>query len=94
MIDMELFNKIPDGTVFLTGLTINDPNGVYMTNNRLGDLLMFVAKKGYGHDWTLYFGWMEMGADYIAMNGDKSTFDENIRRCVNVTEDVFKLYRA
>jgi hypothetical protein len=93
MLTLEDFNKIPDGTIFATGILPNSPEGLYMINTRVGDNLLWLAKKGYGHDFAIYCHWQEKGFDFVEKEGDKLTTIDNIQKCVECSEEVLKLYR-
>jgi hypothetical protein len=62
-----------------------------MTNS--GGELRWVAKKGYGNDWTIYCFWDYKNEDWIAQHGDKVTNEHHIKRCVPCDDAVFNLYR-
>lgn len=90
---MEQFDKLPLGEVFATGVLPNSEEGLFMTNSRKGDNLLWVAKKGWGHDWAIYCHWEENGEDFVREQGDKVRDENHIKLCVPCTDDVFKIYR-
>lgn len=92
-IDIEQFNSMPAGEVFVKGEVENSPNGIFMTNNKQGEMLKWVAKKGHGNDWCIYCHWSESGYDFVMTNGDKVTSEVNIRKLVPCTDEVFESYR-
>ena len=92
-ITIEEFNELPKGTVFAIGELSNSPAGIYMTNNDVGKMLRWVAKKGLGNDWSVYCHWADKNEDWIEKHGDKVTFMDNVRKCVQCDDDVLKLYR-
>jgi len=89
----EQFDALPHSEVFATGTFPNSPEGIFMTNNREGDTLRWVAKKGYGNDWAVYCHWAEHSAEWVTAHGDKVTYELHIRKCVPCTKEVFSLYR-
>lgn len=93
MLTLEVFNKFENGIVMEMGIIRNNPEGVYMTDTRIGDRMLWYAKKGHGNDWCIYIGWEEWGGDRILTNGDKVRTQENIRKLVKCTDEVYKLYR-
>lgn len=90
---LEEFARIPNGAVIASGMLPNSPGGLYMTNNRLNDPLIWVAVKGYGNDWAIYCHWEESGLDYTQTSGDKIHSEEHIKRCIPCTDEVYRLYR-
>jgi hypothetical protein len=88
---IEQFDKIPRDEIFASGVLPNSPEGLFMT--RGGGELRRIAKKGGGYDWAVYCHWADWTESEIASNGDKVHNEENIKRCVPCTDEVFKLYR-
>ena len=91
--NIDRFNAIPDGEVIAKGEIENSPDGIFMTDTREGDLLKWVAKKGYGNDWGIYIHWAESGYDFVIANGDKVNAEANIKKLVPCTDELFELYR-
>lgn len=81
------------GTVFANGHTTNSPDGVYMTDTRRGDELVWAARRGGMHDWTIYTAWSEDGIHFALSNGDKIMTDKYIKRLVPCTDEALALYR-
>lgn len=92
-INLDKFNSILPGTIFAQGTIANAPHGLYMTNSNIGKSLLWIAKKGYGNDWSIYTHWEDRGLMYVVEQGDKVTGNENIKKLVSCSTDVFKLYR-
>ena len=90
-IDLEGFNKIPDGEVFATGITDNAPGGLFMTNE--GGRLRWVAKKLLAGDWAIYCFWDCADVNYVVNYGDKVQDTQNIANVLPVTDEVLNLYR-
>ncbi len=93
MLNIEEFNKIMAGDVFAKGEIENSPEGIYMTNSSKYKMLGWVAKKGFGNDWSIYTHWAEKGYEFIESNGDKVYSKANIQKLVPCTDAVMKLYR-
>ena len=89
----EQFDLIPRGEVFATGLLPNSPEGLFMTNSNQGKELRWVAKKGWGYDWSIYCHWSENSAEWIEQSGNKVTSEIHIKRCVPCDDEIFKIYR-
>lgn len=88
---IEQFNKIPAGQTIAMGVSPNSPEGIFMTTG--GGNLRWVAVKGYANDWAIYCHWDHHSSDWIRKHGDKVHAEENIKRCVPCTDEVFNLYR-
>lgn len=84
------FEQIPDGTIFATGVLPNSLEGIFMTNS--GGELRWIAKKGYGNDWTIYCHWAHSSIDYIEQSGDKVSSKGNILKCLPECELILNLY--
>jgi len=93
MLTLKEFNLLPADEVFATGILPNTPEGLFMTNENEGEMLRWVAKKGYGYDWCIYCFWDFWNIEKVAQSGDKVTSEDHIRRCVPCEDEVFKLYR-
>jgi hypothetical protein len=95
MLTLEDFNKISDGRIFAIGILPNSPEGLYMESapRLIGKELIWLAKKGFGNDWSIYTHWREKGFAFVETNGDKITGKDNILKCVKCSNAVLKLYR-
>ncbi len=89
----EIFDEIPAGSVFAAGIEPNSPDGIYMTTSDMNRLILWVAQKGYGDDWTIYLHWIISGFNFVLSQGDKTNNKETLRKLVNCTDEVFKKYR-
>ncbi len=89
----ESFTLIPDGATFAHGITPNIPEGIHLKDERLGDLLLWVAKKGNAGDWAIYYDWKEKGIVGVAHEGLKVTREEFIRQLVPCDDTLLKKYR-
>lgn len=93
MLTLEMLKAMPEGTVFAQGTIKNSPEGIYMTNYRLGDNLNWIAKRGGIHDWAIYIHWAENDFEWIKENGDKLTGTSNIKKLVQCDEQALQMYR-
>jgi len=87
----EIFDQLPKGEVFASGVLPNSAEGLFMTNN--GGELRWVAKNGYANDWSIYCHWSDKSVQWVKENGDKVFDEKNIKKCVPCDDEVFKLYR-
>jgi len=85
------FLEIPDGEVFATCVLPNSPDGIFMTNS--GGELRWIAKKGWGDDWTIYCHWAHNSVEFIKQSGDKVTSKVNILKCLPDAEEILPMYR-
>jgi len=93
MLTLEQLKAMPKHTIFATGIVKNSPDGIYMTNNREGDDLLWIAKRGEIHDWAIYIHWEEMGKDFVISNGDKVTANSYIKKLVPCDDSALEMYR-
>lgn len=82
---LEEFTSLKPG-IFEVGLISNTSEGVYLTDNREGDLLKWVAVKGYNDDWCIYADWVEKDIDLIRKSGQKIFGEENILKLISNKE--------
>lgn len=90
---LKKLKELPESQVFATGVVENSPEGVYMTDNRKGHKMRWVAKRGTIHDWAIYIHWAEHDEDYVMKNGDKVRDEKNIRKLVPCDNEAFEMYR-
>lgn len=92
---LKQFEKLEPRKIFATGLLRNSPAGLNMTNSHQGEMLRWIAKKGYAPqgDWAIYCHWAINTVEYVEEQGDKVTMQSNILKCVRCSKDVLKLYR-
>lgn len=90
---LEVLKQMPPHEVFAKGTVENSPKGVYMTDNRLGDKLLWIAKRGEIHDWAIYLHWEESGYEHVLRNGDKLTNSDYIRKLVPCNDEALEMYR-
>lgn len=83
------------GTVIAHGTVPNSPesDGIYMTTNNVGKMLMWAAIMGHAHDWTVYIHWAENGIEHVKSNGDKIANMDNVKMLVPCSDEALKHYR-
>ena len=91
---MDVFETLPNGEIFATGMTPDSPTGLNMTG-RAGDrVLRWVAVKGWCDDWAVYCGWAtEMTDHMVSRNGDKVQDMANIKNIIDADDEVVAWYR-
>jgi hypothetical protein len=92
MLTLEKLKEMGPHEYFATGVTIDSPNGVNMTNS--GIPLRWVAVRGEIPDWAIYIAWAYKDEVYIAKQGDKVHSPFYIRRLVPCDDEAFKMYRS
>lgn len=93
MLTIEQLKLLPPETIFAKGITTNDPEGVYMTDYRRGDKMIWMAQRGRIYDWCIYICWEEEGEEYCLSNGDKVSSQFNIKKLVPCDDKAFGMYR-
>ena len=86
----QLKNMKPD-TIFASGETTDDPDGINMTGS--GKELRWVACRGGIHDWAIYIQGSNWTDDMVKRMGDKVTSEANIRKLVPCDDEAFGWYR-
>ncbi len=80
--------------VFAHGTTTNDIKGMWMSPNREGDTIRWVAVRGGIHDWAIYCHFEEYPVDWIAKHGNKVWFVDDVKKLVPCDDEAFKFYRT
>lgn len=92
MLDKQMLDAMPLGTIFATGTAKDNPGELFMHGT--DELIRWVAVRGYGPgDWAIYC--LEAGCDpgHIAKMGDKVWDESHIRKLVPCDDGAFNLYR-
>lgn len=84
---------MPPHTIFAHGITENSPDGVYMTNNRMGEKMKWIAKRGEIDDWAIYIHWADKDDEFIRTQGDKVTGKDHIIKLVPCDDEMLNRYR-
>lgn len=90
---IEDLNEMESSLPFASGTIPNSPQGIYMTNNRVGDKLLWVAKRGRINDWAIYIHWEENGETFVINHGVKVRQKDHIKKLVPCTDEALKNYR-
>lgn len=87
---------IPDNQVFATGYTVEPRLYADPEKKAVGlpTLLRWVAQKGYGYDWCIYYGNSQWTIDRVLKEGDKTFTPQVIRELVYCDDEVFERYRS
>ena len=85
MLTKQMLEAMPDGTVFATGVTMNE--GLHKEPVR------WLAVKGGIADWAIYYHKEAMGIAYVRDYGGKCFTESIIKELVPCDEDAFKAYR-
>lgn len=94
LLTLARLTEMKPGEIIATGTTLNHPEGVYMTNNFIGRKLLWVAKRGYIHDWAVYCLWEdEANVQTVLARGDKITTQSYIRMLVPCDDEALAMYR-
>lgn len=91
MLSLKQLQDMPPHTIFATGVTVNSPEGINMSND--GRSLRWVAKRGQIHDWAIYIGIESWDQQLVASNGDKVGNKENIKKLVPCDDEALEMYR-
>ena len=87
----EDLKAVPAQTIFAKGEVVDSPEGLNITNS--GKMLKWVAVRGVIYDWAVYCHYADKDYEWVKDNGDKVFREENIRKLVPCTDEVFDLYR-
>ena len=90
---LQALKDMKPGNIIMSGEIENSPQGIYMTNSRVGDTLTWVAKRGDYHDWAIYVGWKEWGLQRVLQNGDKVSSTDNIKKLIDCDDEAMNMYR-
>lgn len=91
MLTLQELKDIEPNTMFATGLTVDSPDGVNMTNSERP--LRWVAVRGGIHDWAIYIQNSGWGEAQVRSNGDKVRREEHIKKLVPCDDQAFAMYR-
>lgn len=84
-LDLETFNRTESDSVLATGV-VTEP----MLHERA---VRWIAVKGWGNDWAIYYHFEDRSLAYIREQGDKVTLENIIRNLVPCSQEVLSLYR-
>jgi len=84
-LDLEAFARADNDSVLATGV-VTEP----MLNERA---VRWIAVKGWGDDWAIYYHFEDRSISYIREQGDKLTSENIIQNLVPCTTEVLNKYR-
>ena len=87
----EKFRELAPGAVFAKGILPDNSTGLNMTGS--GNMLKWVAVKGWAQDWCVYTHWADNDFEFIESSGDKVESEDNIQNAVPCDEEVMNRYR-
>ena len=91
MLTLQDLKAMPPFTIFASGITIDNSDGINMTNS--GKELRWVAKRGGFHDWCIYIHLATNNMDFVASYGDKILNEDNIKKLVQCDDESYAMYR-
>ena len=91
MLTLQALKDMEPHKIFATGLTIDNPSGVNMSNS--DRVLRWVARRGGTYDWAIYIGPQEDSISDVASKGDKVHGKDNIKRLVDCDDKALAMYR-
>jgi hypothetical protein len=94
LLTIEQLKAMKPFEIFAHGETVNDISGVWMSPNRTGEPLRWVAVRGAIEDWAIYYHFTEYSVDWIAKHGNKVWFIDDVKKLVPCNDEAFKKYRT
>lgn len=91
MLTLQQLKNMPPSTVFATGITTDDPEGVNIGNT--GRELRWAAVRGGIYDWAIYAHEAYHSREYVRDHGIKISNEHNIKKLVPCDEEAFEMYR-
>ncbi len=92
MLSIQMLNDMPVGTIFATGVAMDEPGGLFMA--RTGKELRWIAVRGHGPlDWAVYCHLSENNTEWIRRHGDKVHTEVHIKKLVPCDQEAFEYYR-
>jgi len=85
--------EIEIGSVFALGEIENDQEKTWLYNFDPGIKLLWLAKRGVIHDWTIYIGPAKNGKQWVLDYGNKITDEKMAKKLVPMKKDAWKMYR-
>lgn len=106
MLTKEKLEQMQPGEIIAVGIVPNSPEGIFMTEHRKGDNLLWIAKRGDGYpDWAIYCHFLHesraievdsRGITTITalMDGEKITGGRDVQRLVPCDDSALQMYRS
>ena len=93
LLTLQRLKDMKPGEVFAEGTIENSPEGIYMTDSRVGNNLVWYAKRGKIHDWAIYCSWEGTPKQTVLDYGEKVRDLKNIEKLVPCDDEALKMYR-
>ena len=91
MLTLQQLKDMEPDTIFASGETTDDSNGVNMTGS--GQALKWVATRGGIHDWAIYIQKADWSDQEVKRIGDKVHNRDNIKKLVPCDNEALAMYR-
>ena len=91
MLTLQALKDMEQGSVFATGTTNDEPDGLFMANTNRQ--LKWVAVRGDIHEWAIYCHFADKSEDWIRSHGDKVCVESHIRKLVPCDDEAYAMYR-
>ena len=94
MLTLEKLKEMKPKTRFAQGYIEDSVEGINMSNT--GKTIKWVAVRGSIHDWSIYTDnphQPQNSFEMVAMQGDKVSFEGNIKKLVPCDDAAFQMYR-
>ncbi len=94
MLTIEQLKNIKPGEIFATGITVNAPKYIYLSNHRIGERIQRVAVRGDIHDWTIYYQWeSKWWTDTFIKKLGNKMYSKYVRDLVPCDDEALAMYR-
>ena len=94
LLTLEQLKGMKPFEIFAHGIISNDIMGVWMSPNKTGESLSWVAVRGFVEDWAIYCHYSEHPIEWIAKYGNKLWFKDDVLKLVPCDDSAFKVYRT
>jgi hypothetical protein len=91
MLTVKMIESMQPCEIFATGTANDSPDGLFIANTNRP--LRWVAIRGGAPDWAIYCHFAEHDEQFVRDQGDKVTFEKNIKKLVPCDDEAFKRYR-
>lgn len=91
VLTLQQLKEMEPDTIFATGLTTDDPDGLNLTNS--GKTLRWVACRGGIWDWAIYAQDESWPEDEVKRLGDKVHNRETVKKLVPCDDEALEMYR-
>jgi len=85
--------EMDDYQIFARGEIVNEQEKTWLYNFDPDIKLIWYAKRGLVHDWTIYVGPAKNGKEWVLSYGNKFTDEKLVKELVPMLDSAWKLYR-